>query len=76
MENFIPVKLRIITQEPVPQGALKTSESQGGGQYICGFGEGNTCNQAHILVEGFCWSKGTDILMVVNGFSAFLSMGR
>ena len=32
------------------------------------------CNQAHILVEGYCKSQGTDIL--VNDFSAFLSMKR
>ena len=30
--------------------------------------------QAHVLVEGCCSSQGIDIL--VNGFSALLSMGR
>ena len=33
-----------------------------------------TCSQAFILVEGYCYLRGTDIL--VNGFSAFLSMRR
>ena len=41
---------------------------------MCDFGEGGTCNQAHISVEGHCQSLGTDIL--VNGFSAFIGMGR
>ena len=41
-----------------------------GDQHICDFGEGGTCNQAHISVESCHSSWGTDIL--VNGFGAFL----
>ena len=37
-------------------------------------GKGLQANQAHVLVEVFCYSQGTDIL--VNGFSALLSMRR
>ena len=33
-----------------------------------------TCSQAHILVEGYCKSRGTGLS--VNEFSAFLSVGR
>ena len=40
------------------------------GESACDFGEGSLCSQAHILVEGYCKSQGTDIL--VNDFSAFL----
>ena len=44
------------------------------GQYLCDFGEGGTCNQTHISVEGCCYTQGIDIL--INEFSAFLSMGN
>lgn len=43
-------------------------------QYICDFYEGVPAASRNILVEGCCWSQGTDVL--VNGFSAFLRMGR
>ena len=32
------------------------------------------CSQAHILVEGYCKSRGMGLS--VNDFSAFLSVGR
>ena len=38
------------------------------------FGEGATCHQAGISVEGCCSSRGTDIL--VNSFSTFLCEGQ
>ena len=45
------------------------------GQYIHDFGEGgNTCSQAHVFPEVFCWSGGT--VSTMKDFSAFLDMRR
>ena len=47
--------MRTIAWETAFQIALKNcSDKERGGQYIRDFGEGGTCNQAHILVEDCC----------------------
>lgn len=72
MENFIQAYLRIRTQETVCQKTvLKRLRRRS--VYVW-FGSRGTCSQTHILVEGYCYLKGTDNL--VNSFSALLSTGR
>ena len=47
--------MRTIAWETAFQIALRNcSDKERGGQYICDFGEGGTCNQAHISVEDCC----------------------
>ena len=45
--------MRTIQKKTTSQIALKDSsqEIDGGGQYICDFGEGGTYNQAYIFTE-------------------------
>ena len=72
MENyelsFIWGKMRTATWERAHQIALRNCSKEAGVegvgvgvrwecQHICNFGKGkNTCNQAHIFPEIFCWS--------------------
>ena len=59
------------TEEP---GGLQSVGSQRIGQDSETKQQTATCDQAHLLVEGCCSSRGTDIS--VNDISVFLSMGR
>ena len=68
-----------LTEDYSPGDRLSESSEQllrRGGEQVSTYVilEKGVCNQAHILVENYCWSQGTVIL--VNDFSAFLSMGR
>ena len=74
MENFIWPNLRIITWQTYRKIRGLLRRGKGKGQNIYDFGKGvHAIKMVHILVEGYYCSRGTDIL--VNGFSASLSMG-
>ena len=73
--SFIWCKMRTIAQETAFQIGLRNCSQEAGGKgsmYVI-FG-GGPCNQAHILPEGHCWSRGADVTK--KDFSAFLDMRR
>ena len=74
--SFIWGKMKTAAWETAPQIALRNCSKETGGRsvYMWFWWRGDTCNQAHIFPEGFCWSQGTVITM--KNFSAFLDMGR
>lgn len=74
MEDFIRDNLRLITWEAVSQGALRTVLNRSGRPVHMQFWRRGMCSQARVLVEGYSDPRGTDIL--VNGFNAFVSLGR